>query len=289
MTFSLLNLARIMGVLLLAAGLCGCSAVKLGYNAGAQAAYWWLDGYVDFSDTQSQRVREDLARLHQWHRESELPRYADMLARMEQLGAADISPAQACALFGELRERLEVTARQAEPAVMALATSLAPRQLEHLERQYAKSNTQYQSEWITVSPAQVRDKRLKQLVERAEMIYGRLDEAQHQAIRQQVEKSTFDPARLLAERQRRQQDLLATLRKLPGQPAAQAGALMRGYLERLQHSPNPAQAAYQEGLIQEGCAAFAAVHNSTTPAQRDAAARRLRAYQRDLRELAAQR
>lgn len=289
MTICSLNLARIIGALLLAMGLCGCSAVKLGYNSAAQAAYWWLDGYVDFSDAQSQRVRDDLARLHQWHRESELPRYADVLDKMERLAPAEVTPAQACALFGELRQRLEVLSEQAEPAVMALATSLAPRQLAHLERQYAKNNAQYQGDWIAISAAQLQDKRLKQLVERTEMIYGRLDEAQQEAIRLQVQKSAFDPARILAERQRRQQDLLATLRKLPGQPPPQARALMRGYLERVQHSPNAAYAAYQEGLIQEGCAAFAAAHNSTTPAQREAAARRLRAYQRDLRELAAQR
>lgn len=40
--------------------------------------------------------------------------------------------------------------------------------------------------------------------------------------------------------------------------------------------------------MQEGCRSFEAVHQSTTPAQRDQAVRRLRTYQRDLRDLAAQ-
>jgi hypothetical protein len=96
-----------------------------------------------------------------------------------------------------------------------------------------------------------------------------------------------EPQRILAERQRRQQDLLQTLRRVaePGTAADQARNLMRAYLERAQHSPDTGYRAWQEALVQESCRIFSAVHESTTPAQRQQAARRLRAYQRDLWEL----
>ena len=64
---------------------------------------------------------------------------------------------------------------------------------------------------------------------------------------------------------------------------------MRGYIERFQASPDQRYRAYQEALIQEGCRHFAALHNSTTPEQRQGAAvRRLRAYQQIVIELTAQ-
>ena len=56
------------------------------------------------------------------------------------------------------------------------------------------------------------------------MIYGRLDEPQRSALRRQIEQSIFDPQRILAERQRRQQDVLQTLRQLAGQPVASGEA-----------------------------------------------------------------
>ena len=59
--------------------------------------------------------------------------------------------------------------------------------------------------------------------------------------------------------------------------------------ERAQRSPDPSDRSFQETMRQETCRILAAVHESTTPAQREQAARRLRAYQRDLRELSAQR
>ena len=180
---------------------------------------------------------------------------------------------------------------QAEPAMVTLAISLEPDQLAHLERKYRRNNADYRKEWVEIPPAEQREKRFKQVLERSEMVYGKLEEPQRAALRQQMERSVFDPARILAERQRRQQDLVQTLRKLAGQPIAlaQARQLMHDYLERAQDSPDAAYRRYQEALIEESCRMFSVAHNSTTAAQREIAARRLRAYQRDVRELAAQR
>jgi hypothetical protein len=109
-------------------------------------------------------------------------------------------------------------------------------------------------------------------------------------VRRHVEQSIYQPHRVLAERQRRQQDALQTLRKLTGEPVSfgQARSLVHGYLGRSLEPPDPGRRRYQQALIDEGCRLFAGLHNSTSPDQRQGAVRRLRAYQRDLRELAAQ-
>lgn len=278
---------------MLAAGLmlCACGAIKLGYNNIDEVAYWWLDDYVDFEDSQTPRVRQDIARLHLWHRGNELPRYVDLLQRMERLASADITSEQACGFIGDIRERVAVLSTQAEPAAVTLAMSLTPEQLTHLERKYQKINRDYRKEWIDIPPVEQRVKRVKQLVERSETIYGKLADPQRAAVRQQVEQSSFDAQRFMVERQRRQQDILQTLRTISGQPIALAEArnLVRGYLERFNKSPNAAFRAYQESVVQENCRGIASTHNATTAAQRENAAKRLRSYLDDLRELAAQR
>jgi hypothetical protein len=283
-------LRRIIGLLALAAALSACSAVKLGYNNLDELAYWWLDSYVEFNDEQTPRVRDDLARLHLWHRTHELPRLAQMLRALEELAPGDVSPAHGCAIFTQLRERLNATAEQAEPAVVTLAMSLTPEQLQHLERKYARNNAEYRKDWVRLAPAEVAEKRFRLFLERSENIYGSLDEPQRAVLLRQVEQSIFDASRLLAERMRRQQDALQTLRKLAGEPVpfSDARNLLRGYLARVQEPPEAAGRRYQQDLIDEGCRNFAGLHNSTTAAQRQAAVRRLRAYQRDLSELAAQ-
>ena len=57
----------------------GCSTVKLAYNQVPHLAYWQLNRYLGLSDMQTERVREELGELHQWHRDTMLPRHAELL------------------------------------------------------------------------------------------------------------------------------------------------------------------------------------------------------------------
>src|SRR6185369_4047137 len=118
-------------------------------------------------------------------------------------------------------------------------------------------------------------KRYEQMLDRMESIYGTLDEPQRKVLRQRLAATSWDPNRMLARWQARQQDLLQILTRVSqGLPAAEGGAQLRGWFDRLERPADPAYRAYQETLLQEGCATFAAVHQVTTTAQREQAVRR---------------
>lgn len=284
---------RIGGIILalaLALALAACSAVKLGYANLPHLAWWWLDGYVDFTDEQEPRVREAIASLHAWHRHNELPRVGELLGRMEQMAGGDITPQQACSVVADVQARMREVGRQAEPAAVSVAATLTQRQLRHMGRKFRSTNERFRREWIELSPDEQLEKRYAKMLDRAESVYGTLDAPQRKVLRQRLASTIWDPRRMLAQWQRRQQELLQILARVaqPGLPAAEAGALLRAWVERLEQPADPAYRAYQDALLQEGCATFAAVHQVTTAAQREQAVRRLRAWQRDVRELTAQ-
>ncbi len=291
--FKLLRIIGLMALAALCAGaLTACSALKLGYAAAPEFAFWQLDAYLDLDDAQSERVRTDLAQLQQWHRSAELPRYAALLEQAGRLAPTDITAAQACTLVAQARDRLAAVAVQAVPSLAATAQSLSPAQLQHLQKHYERKDAQWRKEWLDVTPAELLERRLKLLTGRAEMIYGTLDDAQRALLQRAVEQAAFDAAAVFAERQRRQRDVLQTLRALVGQsglPPAQAQEAVRGLLARSLDPPDPAWLRKRDAWLQDSCRAFALLHAGTTAAQRETAARRLRAYQRDLLELAAQR
>lgn len=290
---------RIIGWLfagLLLALLQGCSAIKLAYNNAPDFAYWWLDGYVDFQSEQSARVRDELARLLAWHRTEELPKIALLLQKVQKTASADVTPAQVCAVVEDTRERYHAIARQAEGPTVWLAGNLTAEQLRHVEAKFAKVNAEYQREWGRLSPQERLERRLKLNTDRAEEFYGKLGDAQLAALKSALEASQYNPLFNTAERKRRQQDLLQTLRMVSGNAPdspkpteAQALTLLRAYRDRIDHSPNPAYEAYSQKIMQESCASFATLHNSTTREQRERAVRRLAAYERDVRELYSQR
>jgi len=162
-------------------------------------------------------------------------------------------------------------------------------QLQHLERKFGQKNREYTREWVRLGPEELLDKRLKELSERAETLYGRLEDAQRAVLRRQLANSAYDPRVVLAERRRRQQDTLGVLRQVQAAPqnTQQVRAAVHGLLERFTTSPDPAWRSYIEATRKETCRVAAAVHNSTTATQREFAVRRLRAWQRDLAELSA--
>ncbi len=282
---------QIIGALLAAALLAGCSAVRLAYNQAPDLLYFQIDGYLDFTDAQSPRVRDDLGRMLQWHRSTQLAGYADLVQKTRQQMPDPITAEQACTTFGQVRGKLDAVLDYAQPTVVWVSTQLSEDQLKYLERKQTKTNAEWKKEWLSITPKELQDKRFKQALERSEMIYGSLDEPQKAAIRASVAQSAFDVNVVLAERVRRQQDSLQVLRQISSQKLseAQAQPLMRAYLDRSLRSPNPAAQRHSETMIAEGCASFARVHNATTPAQRAKAVQTLKSYEDDFRALAAQR
>jgi hypothetical protein len=289
---------RRFGLLLGAALLvAGCSALQLGYNQAPSLVYWWVDGYADLDDRQSARLRADIDRLLAWHRQRELPAYADRLRQWQGLALRDLSGEQVCAQAEHLRTATERLMDQGHEPLAHLALTLAPAQLQHLERHQAKSNQSFEKDFLRGTPAQRLERRLDRTVDRYETLYGRLTPAQRQQVRASLEASPFDASRTLDERRTRQAELVELIRQLQGPPGPRlandspappaAAQALRAWLQRGLFA-SPSASGERAGWVRHGCEAFAALHNSTSPAQRQHAQRLLAKYESDLRTLAAQ-
>jgi hypothetical protein len=279
----------IMALCGLLALLSGCSALRIGYGTAPDLAYWWIDSYVDFNDMQTPRARDALAQWFAWHRRTQLPDYAAQLARAQTEVLGDTSAARACEWQAELTKRAYTAFDRAAPAVAELALTITPPQLLHIERRYAKANDEFRDEYLQADKSKRAAANLKRTVERAESLYGTLDDAQRARIAAALARSPFDPELWLAERRQRQQDALQMLTRLTREGASrdQAQAALRAYVERLERSPREPYRRYAERLGEFNCALAANLHNGTSPAQRRTAAEKLAGWEGDLRSLAA--
>ncbi len=281
---------RLTGLIIAVSLLGACSAVKLAYNQAPDLSYWYLDGYFDFNEQQTPKVRDELTRLFAWHRATELPKTADLLAQAGQLMAGEVSASQACRIYEQGRSLVDNVSNQALPAMAGIAPTITPPQIEHLKRKYAKSADEFKREFIQGTAEERDAKRLKQTLSRSETFYGKLEDAQISAIKQALSTSIFDPVFALKERQRRQLELIELLSSLSSAKASPAVSqqALRAYMQRAWESPDPAYRAYIQRLTLQACTSFASIHASTTPAQRAYAARVAKGYETDLRTLAAQ-
>jgi Family of unknown function (DUF6279) len=272
-----------------------CSTARIAYNQAPSLAYWWIDGYVDLSPEQAPKVREGIDQFLEWHRRTELPLYAALLARAQrEVMEPAITPQAMCAWRDEAQRRLDAALDQAAPAAGSLLLTLSPEQLRFLERKLAKNGEDLRKDFAQPDRAERAQAAFKRTLERFENFYGKLDEPQRARLSQMLTASPFDADRWLAERERRNRDLLTTLqavstssRTLDSAAAqSQAQGAVRLLAERALHSPRAEYRAYAERLSQDNCALAAVMHNIATPEQRQLARDKLKGWEDDARVLA---
>ena len=269
--------------------LSGCGlALRIGYNQGASLAFRWLDGYAEFDDAQTLRVRAALDEWFVWHRRTQLPDYADLLARARAELPGSATAERMCAWSNDLRARFDTAIEHAVPAMAEIMPTLSAQQIASIEKRYATRNDEYHDDFLHRDPAKRKKAATEREIERAEEFYGRLDDAQRAFVVRAVAESPWDGDMAYAERLRRQQDMLAIVRRLAATRAtpAEAEAEIRGYLKRIERSPQEAYRRYLARLVDYNCVYAAALHNLTTAEQRQKAAKKLKGYEEELRALA---
>ncbi len=275
--------------MLLLWGLGGCSALRLGYANGPQLAWWWLDGYIDFSREQAPRARQVVDRWFEWHAGTQLPAYATLLAQAQVQVQEPLTADTACRWQARGLQALEPAIRRAADDFADLVPGLGPAQFKQLEQRHAKNNETMREDFLQAAPQERQAAAFKRTLERAENVYGELNEAQKRLLLAGLAASPFNPEQWLQERMRRQRDLLQTLRKLVADKASreERAAALRALAKRSTESPDPAYRDYQKRLTEYNCALVAQLHNATTPAQRQRARNTFKGWEDDVRWLVA--
>src|SRR6185312_1861144 len=117
-----------------------------------------------------------------------------------------------CAWASEIRSRLDPILQQLAPAITDVALTLTPAQLASIEKRFAATNDEFRDEYLQKSPQRRQRGTVKREIERAEMLYGRLDEAQRALVVESVKSSPYSAEVVDAERRSRQRDTLAIVR-----------------------------------------------------------------------------
>ena len=265
-------------------------AVRIGYNQGSPLAFRWLDSYVDFDDAQSLRVRTALDDWFAWHRRTQLPDYADLLARAQSELQGPATPERMCFWGREIRARLEAGLERVAPVLAEVMPTITAQQISNIEKRYTERNEVFRDDFLNRVPAKRHKAAVKREIERAELLYGELDDAQREFVARSVAQSPWNGELAYSELVHRQQDVLAMLRRLAANRAsrAEADAEIRAYAQSLQRSPREDYRRYAERLADHNCRFAAALHNLTSVEQRRGAAKKLKDYEGDLRALAAE-
>jgi hypothetical protein len=282
-------LARVT-VVLLAILLAGCGALRLGYANGDTFVYWWLDGYIDFADEQKPWVRAHIDRLFDWHRKTQLRDYAQLLGQAQQRQRGSVQPAEIREDFAAVRKRAAVVIEKAVPELTDLALSIQPGQIAHLERKFASNNEKYRREYLRGSVDDRQRLRFKKVMKQAEYWFGNFSDEQEAQIRKASDARPLDNDIWMAERLRRQQEMLQMLRKIQAEKPTRevVSKMIRDFTAHsFENFTYAEHKAFFEGSSDGMAHMISTIINVATPEQKAHAVRRLQKLIEDCHELAA--
>jgi hypothetical protein len=271
--------------------LTGCSAVRLGYNNLPDIASWWLDSYIDFTDTQGPQAKVALQKLQTWHRKEELPAIAELLVQAQTLAPQNITPEQACKIWEGAQVRVESFIQESSRLAAPVVSQLSAKQLKHLEKEWATRNEDWKKQWVQGTPDSRIKKRVDLAAERFNSFYGDLNLEQRQVLKQQFLQSTWSPEASYQRRLKRQQEQLIALQAMsseitkPAMPLPQVEKALQSLILQSVRPKDAGDLSKQLQLEQQACQNLAQLHNTMTPAQRLKAQRKLKDYETDVREL----
>lgn len=127
---TIFRLFRVLCVLLLVVTAVGCA--KLVYNRLDSLAAWYVGNLVSLDDRQNSDLRAWLAQTLEWHRESELGRYATFLRELSSEVARPSDRVAYQRVFGQIEGFVTDFTEQTAPQATRLLLELTPAQVDEL-------------------------------------------------------------------------------------------------------------------------------------------------------------
>lgn len=267
--------------------LAGCS-LKLTYNYLDWWISWQVADYVTLDD-QQQALLDDAAQgFLRWHRQSELPRYAELAADADLVLRQPVVTTEQLAAIEERAERLWLRSLdQLLPVAARLMAGLSDAQVKEIDEALRRSRDQFKADYIGIPEDERLAQRVESLSDNLQEVLGSLSGPQQQLVASAASRLQSSAAMVLAHRAQEHQQFLAMLerRRDLHQFTAELTAFAHNY--RLRRPP-ALQAAYDANariifqLLVE-------IHADLTPDQREFLSAYLRQHQELFLSLAASR
>lgn len=208
------SLYKFIAIAVFAVMLSACSGGFF-YNRLHILVPWYVDGYVDLSKEQRQRLKQDLEPLLAWHRESELSKYELFLAGVEtslddKLSEQDVLEWMEFAL-GAYRQ----LSSRSTPMLMELASRLSPEQTGQFLEEMATRQLEQEKEALDRDREEYDQQTYDGMEEALEDWMGRLNPRQKEVIHASALALQRYDEDWLAERQRWVEQLAIWLGERP--------------------------------------------------------------------------
>lgn len=156
-----------------------CSSTRIAYGFLDWMLNWQVGKYVSLNKEQDQFTKDAINRFHSWHRQTQLPLYAEYIRGLKpRLTSGELTGKQVHAETDQAQLFLDASIEQLVPALVELAASLSDEQTKELQRNLQKEREEYQKKYIDISDKKRFERREEQLKKHLERLIGSLTKEQ---------------------------------------------------------------------------------------------------------------
>lgn len=276
---------RIVLLMLLLLLSSGCSMIRVGYGHFDSVAAWMVHDYFDLNADQRDLFAQRFERLHSWHRQTQLPEYAQFLGDIQTRAKRGLRDSDMLWLVDGSKQRYARIAARGAADAADLLTTLTPEQVETLRQQIDKANRKFMREHrVNDSEAERRKVVQQRTLSQLRDWVGPLSDAQETRVIAMLQTMPLVDKLRHEDRLRRQRAFFTLLELRSGDRAVFAQRL-RDWLEHWEAGRGVEQARLFDESWKKRAGLYAAVDHTLTPAQRNHLVSKLQDYIDDFREL----
>lgn len=280
--------ARILLLAFSLALLPGCSVLRLTYNQADTILAWMADDYFDFDSAQKQDFNTRINRLLRWHRQEQLPGYANFLAEIRQRGQRTFTREDAYWMVDGGKDRFRTIARHGAHDAAELLATLTAENIRALEKQFESVNQKFVREYkLNGTPDDRKRARLERTLKQVREWAGAITPAQEERIALLNDAIPSADALRHQDRQRRQKEFLALLQLRHNKTAF--APQLQAWLTDWEKGRTPEFDKAQTDAYEKRVALYIEVERMLTPQQREHVLHKLQGYSDDINALAARR
>lgn len=273
------RVVRVGRLLVTCALLASLSACGTGfvYNRLDWISRYYVSSQVDLDDAQSRALQANVDAFFEWHRRSELPRYALFLDRMANDAVRPVSLAQLEAGQREVEGFVSDSTERMAPAAARWLDGLRPAQVNELFANLAEKDRKARAGRCAAPLEERRQKSARRFVDEVEDWTGDLNRAQRGLIESRYAALGRDECAELSARERSHVEFHALVQRYRNRP--EFAARIADFLGQRRTDDSD-----RERFLR----LLADINHSLTPEQRARTIDRLRLHAREMRGLAAE-
>lgn len=161
--------------------LAACSSTRMGYEMLDWYAMWKIGGLVDLNSQQHEQAEQKVHMLHRWHRQTQLPIYADYVqAARQRVVPGSVTAEQLHAEVDRVQLLLDDSLEKVLPPAAEVIATLSDDQVDELLESLEEEREEYIEESVEPGEDELAEKNAEKLQKHLGRFVGRFTREQKQ-------------------------------------------------------------------------------------------------------------